>query len=162
MHCDQHRCGNVISHCCFLLFILTVDKITARFMSDGNSLRCHHALRHKFSPNQFIICGEWWVWRILCTGLASCSHKQPSEYRPWHLLVCLAHDLEETLVDFYIHNNCFFSDFKYVFITEGHLCFFNIRHNIRRWTRIHFSRSSVNKTKICVLRDIWIKNNTLF
>jgi len=129
MYRDQHQCENVISHCCFLLFIFTVDKITAVLMSDENSVQCHHALRHKFSRNQFIICGEWWVWRILCTGLASCSlqdyqcYIQPSEYRPWHLFVCLAHDLEETLVAFYIHSNCFFSDYKYVFITEGCLCF---------------------------------------
>jgi len=128
MYRNQHRCENVISHCCFLLFIFTVDKITAAFMSDQTILRCYHALRHKFSPNQFIICGEWWVWQILCTGLASCSlqdyqcHIQSSEYRPWHLFVCLAHDLEETLVDFYIHSNRFFSDFKHVFITEGHPC----------------------------------------
>jgi hypothetical protein len=108
----------VVMICCFLQCIFVVDKITAGFVSDTNILRCHHALRHQFSPHQCIICGEWWVWRILCTHLASCClqdyqcHVQTSEYRLWHLLVCLAHGVEETLVTFYIHSDCFFSGFN--------------------------------------------------
>ena len=71
--------------CFSLQCIFIVYKITAVFMCDENSLRCHHALRRKLSPNQFIICGEWWVSRISCTGLASCClqdcqcHTQTSE-----------------------------------------------------------------------------------
>lgn len=58
----QHWCENMILHhgddIFFLQCIFIVYKITAVFMCDENNLRCHHALRRKLSPNQFIICGE--------------------------------------------------------------------------------------------------------
>jgi hypothetical protein len=69
--CVKTLFHTVVMICCFLQCIFIADKITDGFTADENSIRCHHMLRRNFSPNQFIICGEWWVWWILCTGLAS-------------------------------------------------------------------------------------------